>query len=211
MASASMNRLLDDVRIRAPGAIDSTIYAEVLTAADALLRKSGAWKQEFEFDVTPSTSSPLTSPDDFTYKLNPPAGSMCVRLIGVVNANGTPTKATMPVTNYIQLAGSPNGEETYRALLVLTVSDPVTRAGEPVFPDWIVQKYRDALMDGILAGLMGQQAKPYTNISLAAFHKSSFKSKCAAARIDVDRGNVQGGQAWRFPQSFNVRKPGRGF
>jgi hypothetical protein len=156
--------------------------------------------------VIASGISVYQNPDLYTHQIVPPAGSMTVRLIGVLNSDDSPVRASMPETNKIRLAHSPQEADTYQAWVVLTVTDPVTRAGYPVVPDWMVERYRSVLLDGVLARMMSHAAKPYSSPTMAAYHQRAFNSGMGTARIEADRQNTWGAQAWRFPQTFATNR-----
>lgn len=203
MPSASMNRLLDDAKVNLPGALDDAILAELFRVVRDFTNDTNVWTMVLEFDVQPTERSIAEDPDAYIYQLSPPTGSRCRRLLGVVDGKGHLVSAGMPRPNFIQLTSSPVGEEVYKAEVTLGVTDPVTRSGEPVVPDWVVEEYSDGILSGLLSRMMAQPAKPYSSITLATYHAGVFKSAIGTARIRADRARTRGGQAWRFPQSFN--------
>ena len=209
MPSASMNRLMDNARVRLPGALDNTILAELFSVVNDFCSGSNVWRQQFEFEVLTRASSPVTAPDDFTYTLYPPTGARIVRLLGVIDEGNVPVRVQLIDPNSVFLDRSPSSDSTYQALAVLTVTDPVTRAGEPMVPDWIVGDFNDVLLDGVLARMMSQAAKPYSSPAMGALHYGMFKKGIADARIAKDSGNVYGQQNWSFPRNFRTRNRGR--
>lgn len=202
MPSASMNRLMDNSRVRLPGAIDTTIYAEMFSVVKEFCSDSNVWQQQFEFDAIARTTTPSQAPDDYTYTLYPPTGAKIVRIIGVVDPNDAPVRASLVEPDAVFLERAVNADATMRVLAVLTVTDPVARSGEPMAPDWLIEEFNDVLLDGILARMMSQAAKPYSSPATGAFHYGMFRSGVSRARIDVGRGNVYGRQNWSFPRSF---------
>ncbi len=209
MPSASMNRLMDNARVRLPGAIDATILAELFSVVKEFCVESNVWQQTFDIEVTAVQTSALTAPDDFTYTLYPPTGSLVTRLISVRDANTSPVRASLVDPNAVLLERSPNEDQIYSVVAVLTVTDPVTRAGEPMAPDWIVERYTEALLDGVLARMMSQAAKPYTSPAMGALHYAMFKKAASQAKYQSQNGNVYGAQAWRYPRNFATRGRGR--
>ncbi len=203
MPSASMNRLMDNARVRLPGAIDATILAELFSVVKDFCDRSNVWQMQFSTEVLYTELSPLSDPDAFTYSLYPPTGAKIVRLLGTLDARNFRANAQLIEPNAILLDRSPNEDTTYYVTGVLTVTDPVTRTGEPMAPDWLIEKYNDALLDGVLGRMMSQAAKPYTSTSMGAFHYSLYRSAISKARLEAERGNVYGSQAWRFPRGYS--------
>lgn len=201
MPSVSMNRLVDNAKVRLPGALESAIYAEMFSVVGELCKKAGVWKQEFDFDVEP-VAVDATDIDLFTYRISPPTGSRIHMLIGCANSQSFPVRASLQQPNHIVLASSPNEADTYKAWVTLTVTDPVTRNGDPVIPDWIVDRYNDVILDGVVGRMMSQAAKPYSSLQLAGAHLKAFQAGVSTARIESDRNGVYRRQNWRFPRSY---------
>jgi hypothetical protein len=128
-----------------------------------------------------------------------------VRSAGVVNSQGSPVVATMPTPGDIVLANGVSTEDTYTCRAILTVSDPLTREGDTQLPDWVLDKYGNDLMEGLVGRMMMQPAKPYTNKQDGMMHTRAYLGARADAKIEAARQNVYGGQAWRFPQQFATR------
>jgi hypothetical protein len=86
------------------------------------------------------------------------------------------------------------------------VTDPVTRDGIPVFPAWILSKYGNDFLDGLMGRMMSQIAKPYSNTAMGTYHTKKFNNAMSQAKVEALHQNVYRGQSWRFPQSFQVRR-----
>lgn len=205
MANADMTRLIDHARMRLPGALDAAIQMELFSVMNEFFQTSNAWYEDIPFDVTPTTAVYLQDPDAYTYQIVPDQGSI-TRLVGVVDSKEFPQKAFMPTLGYVVLANSPQNADTYIARVFKTITDPVTREGYPVFPDWILNKYGVEILDGLLGRMMSQLAKPYSSPALAQMHLRSFKSGVSQAKVEAAHQNVYRGQSWRFPQTFARRR-----
>jgi hypothetical protein len=205
MPSPDMNRLMDHARIRLPGALDSAIQMELFSAMDEFFNKTNLWYEDIAFQVEPTQDSRVTNPDAYDYDLIPDTGTI-TRLIGVVDSKGFPVRATMPVIGCVRLTYSPNETQTYTARVALTVADPVTRGGYPEFPDWVLARYGNDLLEGVLGRMMSQMAKPYSSAAGAQFHLRNFKSATAQAKVEAAHQNVYRAQNWRFPQTFGSRR-----
>jgi hypothetical protein len=206
MPNADMNRLMDNARIKLPGALDNTIQLELFSTLDEFFQSTNIWVEDIEFAVTVTSDTYLSNPDAYTYELQTITGGLINRLTGVVNSDGFPQAASMPIPGYVILAYSPNQNDTYTARVTKTITDPVTRDGYPVFPDWILNKYGTDILDGVIGRMMAQIAKPYSSPNIAMAHLRRFQQAVGKARAEVMHGNVYSGQNWSFPQSFASRQ-----
>lgn len=201
MPNADMNRLMDHARIRLPGSLDAALQMELFAVMNEFLQTSGLWFEDIQFQVAPTAESYLDNPDAYTYELIPDQGAI-TRLQGVVDSKGFGVQAVMPVLGQLILSYSPSVADTYTARVSLTVTDPVTRDGYPEFPDWILNKYGNDILEGLLGRMMTQIAKPYTSTAGAQFHLRNFKQAVSQAKVEASHKNVYRGQNWRFPQTF---------
>lgn len=206
MPNADMNRLMDNARFKLPGALDTAIQLELFSVLDEFFQESNIWYEDITFNVTTTTDAYFENPAAYTYQIFPLEGGLINRLIGVIDAGGFPQSATMPIPGEVILRYSPNMAQTYTARVTKTVTDPVTRDGYPVFPDWILNKYGNDILGGVLGRMMGQIAKPYSSPQIAAVHLRQFKQAIGKARAEAMHGNVYRGQNWTFPQAFASRK-----
>lgn len=192
------DRLMDTIRPHLPGAHDNAIRQELFMACNDFFKKSNVWREELDFTLVAGVRIAEVMP--FTGRIE--------RLMGVVDDTGQYISgATMPdVSSGLVVMPFEAGADTpYKAIVALTVSDPVTRDAYPIVPHDIVARYTDELMHGTLARMMAQQSKPYTNIALGQFYLVKFNGGVARAKNAMNTGNTYGSQNWRFPQTFNRR------
>lgn len=201
MPNADMNRLMDQARIRLPGAVDAAIQIELFTVLKEFFSGSNIWQEEIGFTALATNVSYYADPDAYTFDVIPAQGAI-TRLIGVRDNQGTQLRATMSVPGSIVLNTLPSVDTACVATVVLTVTDPVTRDDFPQFPDWVLNKYFNELLDGLLGRMMSQIAKPYSSPSIAGVHLRKFKQGISLAKVETSRKNVYRGQNWRFPKSF---------
>lgn len=206
MANADLNRLMDNARVKLPGALDAAIQLELFAILNEFFQESNIWTEDIAFDVTATTDTYLANPDAYTYQIQPQEGGVINRLIGVVNSSALPQRAIMPTPGYVILQFSPNAADTYTARVAKTVTDPTTRDGYPVCPDWVINKYGNDVTDGVIGRMMAQIAKPYSSPQLAPVYLRNFKQGTNKARAEAMHGNVYRGQNWRFPQAFSSRR-----
>jgi len=205
MANADMNRLMDNARIRLPGALDGVIQMELFAVLNEFFQNSNICTEEINIEVTPTKLSYHEDPDAITYNVTPTDGTI-VRLDSVTDARGTPVRAGMPQPGTIVLGYSPNQAETYTATVVKTVTDPTTRDDYPEFPEWILNKYMAVILDGLLGRMLSQVAKPYSSVQMAQYHMRRFTDGTSFAGVEADRQNVYRAQNWRFPRGFSRRR-----
>jgi hypothetical protein len=194
--SRGLSKFMDMVRIRLPGARDNIIQLELFAVLNDFFQDSNCWYEDIDFTV----SAGLTS-----YYLIPSSVASPVRLIGVVNSQQRPQSAVFDLPGSLTLYNAPNQSDTFTARIALTVGDPVTRDGYPEFPDWVLDKYANDILDGLLGRMMSEIAKPYSNSQLAVFHMRKFRNAVMQAKVEAQHKNVYRGQNWRFPQTFASR------
>lgn len=195
MASAEINRLMDNLRVRLPGAIDDAIKLEVYNAVNDFFQGTNLWFEDLELEV---------NPDDDVFTVTTNSGTI-FRLMWVLDNNQHQVPAGMDTPGEIELRDKPSEPRTYTARVALTVAG-VNKEGYPTFPMWVLQYYMNDIIDGVLGRMMSQQAKPYSNAQLALVHTRKFSSAVAFARVEAKRRNVYRGQDWAFPQGWSRRK-----
>lgn len=210
MASADVNRLMDNARVMLPGALDNVMKLEFFTLMNEFFQNTNSWLENIAFDVQPTAFTHLQDPDAYTYELVPDGGSI-FRLMAVLNSQGQEQKVDMPTPGEVILKYSPNIADTYTAIVAKTVTDPTTREGYPEFPAWVINKYGNEILDGLLGRMMAQPAKPYSSPQLAGYYTKKFQAGIQRAYVETLHGNVYRAQNWRFPQTFARRRRYNGF
>ncbi len=197
--NASIDRMMNLIRSRAPGATDTLIKDELYDALDEFFMDSNIWKEII---------SVTTVAGEDTYQLASADGGQIHRLMWVLDSNGTSIAATMQEPGVLVLGMKPSTVQTVNATVTLTVTDPTTTDRFPIVPDWIADRWANHWKDGVLARLMSMPSKPFTNTQLAVYHAKKFSDTVGFARSEAQRMNTYQTQAWRFPQSFAVRRRG---
>jgi hypothetical protein len=205
MANADVNRLMDNARVKLPGALDATLKMELFTVLREFFDHTNIWEETISFEAVPTSLPRVTNPEAYTYEIVPDSGTI-IRLMGVYDANGFAQAADMSIPGEVVLLHSPNDSITYYAKVSKTVDDPVTREGYPVFPGWVLDKYGNEITDGLIGRMMGQIAKPYSSPQMAQYHMRVFKAGISRASAEATHGNLYRGQRWRFPQTFTTRR-----
>lgn len=195
------NRLLDNARIKLPGALDGTIKLEIFNTLMDFFQATNIWTEDVDFAVTTANTRGSTT------SVTVESGGAINRLIYVLNADNIQRAMGMRTPGELDFWDVPNGDETWTARLALTVTDPIACSGRlegfPKAPDWILTKYHNGLLDGVLARMMLQMAKPYSNPKLATVHARGYANMRALAKNESRHQNIHGGQTWRFPQGFS--------
>lgn len=197
--SADVTRLLNNARVRLPGALDAAIRWEFYEAVNEFLQESNLWQQDISLAVTSSTA---------TYTLGSPPVTPCAihRLWSIKGSDGLQRTGTMQVPGTLVLDATPQQADTYTVTVVTTVESPTDGDANPQFPAWIMTKYGNDLTGGVIGRMMTQVAKPYSNPTMAVYYLKRFQSAMSKASVESRHQNIFGGQRWRFPMGFQTRK-----
>jgi hypothetical protein len=107
----------------------------------------------------------------------------------------------------LRIAMNPSAQEIWIATLSMNISDPTDSDGFTEPPDWLIDKYLDYMVSGIVCRLMLQPGKPYSSIQGAQYHGRKFNTGIGIARTEVRRMLSYGAQRWNFPQGWNSARP----
>ncbi len=188
--TAELTRLMNNVRLHAPGALDDTFKLELFNALNDFCTDSKIWQEDIDFE---------TVADQREYTIVENEAATMITLMSVVNSDDIPVAATMKTPAVISLQTLPSEAHTLTARVALTVVDPVDTNDYPYMPEWLLKKYYATILEGVVGLMMAQPAKPYTNERMAIYHTRKFRSGIAVARAEVRHQNLYGGQTWRFP------------
>jgi hypothetical protein len=196
--TAPFSRIMDNLRIRVPGALDDGLKHELWNAVDEFLRDTNVWTDEIEFTTS--------TPQDI-YTITPTfVPARIVRCMGLWDANDIPVPVTMDDAGILAIDKATPDNSTLTTIVTLSVQEPVDADGMPQLPAWIVEKYYDGILDGTLARMFSQPAKPFSNASLALLHQRRFAGQKGLAKREANRRGIYRGQAWTFPQAFRVSR-----
>lgn len=233
MTSTPIARIIDRARINCSSATDGIIRLEFYNALNEFLQRSNIWLFELPMQIVRETNDYVvntgqnvainrlmnlgqvnstivleyapTDPPQYLIDANPQSGAEINNPLfrtpraGVLLNAGT----TNPV---VRIRTNP-GNEIWVATFALSIIDPLDADGLPVVPAWIIQKYQDAIGDGVISRLMAQTGKPHSNSQGAAFHGRKFNQGVGLAREEIRTMLTFGGQAWRFPGGWNSYNP----
>lgn len=209
-ADLEVTRLMNNARIRLPGATDSALQQELFMVMDEFFKFTNVWTEDVPLTI------PGTDPAGTIYPIATNEPANITQLMWVFGAStdpktvrGSPISAAMSVIGELTLALQPSSDQNIVVTVALTVQDPVNRDGYVVFPTWVMQRYGDTILDGLLGRMMTQANKPWTNNQMSVYHLRSFNSKKAQARVAQQRNNAFRQQAWRFPGLARGSQRGR--
>lgn len=185
-----VTRLINNARSSLPGAVDALIQLEMFNVLDDFFQASNIWQNSIPVSVAVGQTS---------YDLSPTDSGVIISLLSLLNSDKIPVAATMQTPETLILNIIPSVATTVTALVSLTCVDPVDSNGYPQLPDWLLRKYGVGILDGVLARMMAQPAKPYSNPQLAIFHMRQFRAAVSRARTDARHANLYDGQLWSFP------------
>lgn len=196
MATAAFNRFYADAAVHLPGAIQSGMQAELFAALRDFFQFTNVWQEEL--NVTVSSASTV-------YSLTVSSRKAINRLMNLFESGDlnkrTVWPATMPTPGTLQLsqalAGS--GTQAWVAAVALYSIDPIDSDGNPVFPNWMFDKYFDTLFSGMLTRMLSQPGKPWSNNQMAVFHYKKYVGGRGRCRSEVERANTYNAQNWSFP------------
>jgi hypothetical protein len=212
-------RLLDAVRTYCIGAQDGIVRMELFSAANEFLQRSDIWNAEVLIGTVVGVflyQMPYYIEGGQINRLvwlegqrpGVPPGSADVAVDGQIVTRGPARAGWLETTGsnaLLRVLYSPTNQEMWRAHLALTCVDPTDANGLPTLPDFIVTKYWDYLLSGVVARLCGQPNKPYTNPQLVMFHGRKFMDGINLAKKEARAGFTLGGQRWAFPQTFRSK------
>lgn len=210
MAGADITRLMNEARTQLPGAIDSALQLALFSVMDEFFKGTNAWTEDISFNVVANSAAGTV------YELVPESPSTIYSLMWVFTEpadgqlRGSPIEGYMSTPGELILRLQPSTNETYIATVALTVQDPVSRDGYVVFPSWILAKYRQHILDGLLGKMMSQPNKPYTDRQLSVYHLRKFLSGISETRVEVQRNQRFRSQAWVFPRFASGSQRGGG-
>lgn len=203
----ALDRLMSNVRVSLPGALDAAVKLELFSAFDELCRTADVWIDYIDFE---------TEKDVLTYPgYSPDNSGVVVRLHHVINLKNLSDQpievcpevgATLDAENNITLRGMMNPATPLRAYFVLAPHPSHAQDDAPDVPLWMWDRYNTALQDGVMYRLMTQPAKPYSNERMAIYHGRRWQNAIGVARMEASRAFTHGAQNWRFPGGWSQRQ-----
>jgi hypothetical protein len=211
IAKDDFEAFMNQCRVNLTGASDAGIKEELYDVLDEFCEHSGSWQETLTVPILAGTTSGGTS-TNVTYTLVPSHDGYIIRLVGVWDANSIPQPAFLPTfdggdsaVGQLQLVNPVNQNQNFTVTVAKTVKRPTTRDNVPVFSQTLFRRYHRYLLDGVIGKLMAQPNKSYSNTQMAQIRQARFKQGISTARVQTQRQNTLGAQAWSFPQDFRTR------
>jgi hypothetical protein len=204
MASV-FDRIFADVRKDLPSVADAVLRQELFRVMDDFTQHTNIWQETLTVNILPDIASyvlPATTAGQinrlmFVYDVTQPV--MSWPMGGIM----------MRVPGVMVLPRTLGNSATWGAIVAKRTSDVDATTLYPVVDDWIPDKYADTVGRGVLARLMVEPQKPYSNPMLAQANQKAYISGRSMARANDGHANVFNAQNWAYPQSFATvtRKP----
>lgn len=189
-ATDEITRLMRNIRVDVPGALDDVIKLKLFTAVSEFMEKSNVAYEEDTF---------TTLADVTEYDVSVSGPYQITQLLSLADAQGTEIAATMDVPGVVRLTTPPSAGNVYTYTLGIKPIDPVDSDGYVLCPDWVVQRYRAVIESGVKGMLFSMPSKPYSNERLAIYHMRAFNAGIGSARVDAMRRNRFRSNQWSFP------------
>jgi hypothetical protein len=202
MPETDLDRLYNMVRVDISTATDAGMKLALFDVAHEFFDITSSWLEDIDVTTVDGTVD---------YALTPVSGGTIIRLMKVVNENGTPIAATMPTLGTMTVATIPTAAVIMTATVAKTVKIPAESDGSPTLPSWLLPAHRVTIRHGLLGALMLQKTKPYSDAQLGTYHMKRFRDGCAKARQAARHENTFAAQAWNFPQAWSTRTFRGGF
>ena len=220
MASA-FDRIFADVRKDLPSVVDAVLRQELFRVMDDFTQTTNIWQEHVPIQIVPHVIT-----YDFTTTQGKPSRLMNVYgdtgepyvgpLAGVPMIWPPPARTgypasptlwpggavTMRIPGRLQLPRDLNMSAVWWAVVAKRTAEPLSPDSYPMIDDWIVDKYADTIGRGVLARLMIEPQKPYSNPMLAQVNQRAYLSGRSLARANDGHANIYDAQNWRFPQQF---------
>lgn len=204
------DRFMNDVRIALAGVSDTGIKQELYNVLTEFCEYSGAWQETLTVPVLAGTTTGNVN-SNCNYVLTPAEDGFIIGLVGVWDPNLIPQPAFMPnfqggedAIGQLVLVNPVNMNQNFTVTVTKTVKEP-GRDGIPVFSGDLFRRYRRTLMEGTQSRLQRQSNKPYSNSQEGGANWIRFRNGIADARIQAQRQNTLGAQAWSYPQGYRTR------
>ena len=183
-----MRRLMDNLLLRLPGAVESVVRLEVFNTLDEFCRETNCWWYRQELQLQPQqTVVPIFAP----------MNAETVRIMSLTH-NGVPLRGAMRALELTLLVAPQKGIEI-ELVTSLAPSSSTEYEDPPWVPAEIWKRHYKAILDGTLARMMSQPAKPYSSMQTAAVHAVQFRTAKNDARSEVDRSFIYDAQNWQYP------------
>jgi hypothetical protein len=109
-----------------------------------------------------------------------------------------------PYPDVIVVFPRPNDGTTISVLARCALKMDDCSQADKVIPDWIFTRYKETIRSGVLAEMMSETGKAYSNASGATTHRSDYIRGTAKGRDEAKRGFGYHEAEWAYPGGFLV-------
>jgi len=190
-------RLMNQARVKLPGASDAGLKGELFDVIDEFVSDSNTWDEWITLPIVSGLQD---------YSVTPAHGGAILRMVTIFDQNSIVVPAFItelyPPGANIHLVWPQSTNYSANAVFIKKVVLPNNRDDIPEAPSWLFPIYGRYVLDGLLGKMMTQPTKSYSNDSQGTYHLRRFRDGISMAKVAKERGNLKGGQAWRFPNQF---------
>lgn len=190
---ADINHLFDQATVKLVGATQAGLKGELFDVLHEFFSTTSSWQETIPVNVVANTTQ---------YSLVPAEGGKIIRLIAVVDGNGTGQPAVLEGFDSVLFHNAYSSAAAFQAQVVKTVIFPTQSDDIPDMPEWLLQVWPLVILDGLLGKMMGHAGKSYSNVALSVYHLRRFRDGMATVTTATLRRNTEGTRTWGFPQTF---------
>lgn len=194
-----LERMLANIRNDLRGATDNAIRGRLFNIIDEFFRNSNSWIEWIDFTIASGQQD---------YTITPKHDGMITRLRGVIDQNCVNYPAMIteiePPGAKVRLVWPQNMTIPVKAITYKSIVLPTTSSDIPVAPRWLLPMYERAIESGVIGRMQMTPNVPWANAQLGQINYKVFLNQVAEAKAAAERGNLWGGQAWRFPRTWRT-------
>jgi len=198
------DNFLQDCITNLPSSTPMVVEPELALVMRDFTQQTNAWRAMYEVPV----NKELTC-----YVVTPMQGSSINLLHNLFEAEDPDRKPAamggvrMSTPGHIELERPPSASALWIADVSLYPTRNLTGPSscKAAVPGWLLDRYYDTLLHGVLGRMMRQPLKPYSNLPLGSLHGAAYGAGRSAAKAELARSNIWGTQQWRFPPAGTAR------
>lgn len=187
----ALSRLLDNARIRLPGALDGLIQLELFNVIDEFCRTTNGYREILETDLVVGQSIYAIEPEDREILLVYQTAHPTLGVTGAIFDDGSIALPEAPVAADL--------DYPLMTEVSLTPRHGASQDASLWLPAELYERWFNYLLDGVLWRMMSQIAKPYSSERMALYHSRRFRNGMAIARTRVVGDSEPNSVAWSFP------------
>ena len=208
-ASAQYERLYATAMSRLPGIGEAALRVEMANAMQEFLRTTHAWRETIvsdlvagrsKYNITPRSSSGA----QITYIIGVQVSGQRYAPLSPDAFTDTAMRVFRLNASFDELTLYPTPNESVTDGLKVRVGLSL-RDDSLDMPDYLLERYGEHLLDGVLERCFSHHMKPYTDKTQALYHHRRFRAAITRTRREVRGGDAQATPAWRF----HSQAPGR--